>query len=363
MKTAFVMEIGLGHTTFYKHLQAAVAMTPDVEATWLPITFEGSDFLSRVPKLRNDIVLRGGLMARQKLGRSLRANQFDILFFHTQMTSVFCHKFMQDIPAVISMDATPKQFLDAGPMYGITPNAALDRRRDRWYRRAFKAASHLVTWSNWAKASLVNDYSIPAEKVTTISPGVDLDVFRPDAAARPNDGVVRLLFVGGDFARKGGDLLLKWARQTSVKTSWEVHLVTRDVVPETPGVFVHRGLTNNSRELVRLYQHSDLFVLPTRADCYSLAAMEAMATGMPVVITDIGGISELVVHGETGYIIAPDSYEDLAAYLDLLVTDAAKRQTLGAAGLSRAAKLFNGSQAMACELTLLRRLAQGLSAA
>ena len=124
-----------------------------------------------------------------------------------------------------------------------------------------------------------------------------------------------------------------------------------DPVVETPQVVVHHGVVNNSPELIRLYQSSDLFVLPTRADCYSLVAMEAMSCGLPVVISRLGGIPEIVEDGETGHLLDPDDYESLAEALDRLVSDMAYRQALGAAALKRAKSHFD------CRLNLGRILA------
>lgn len=84
--------------------------------------------------------------------------------------------------------------------------------------------------------------------------------------------------------------------------------MTRDEVPAAPHVFVHRNLPNNSQEPARIYQQSDLFVLPTRADCYSMVTMEAMAAGLPVIVSRLGGIPEIVAEGETGFLIDVGDY-------------------------------------------------------
>ncbi len=124
-------------------------------------------------------------------------------------------------------------------------------------------------------------------------------------------------------------------------TGWELRLVTRDPVPETPGVIVHRGLTNNSPELVKIYQKCDVFVLPTRADCFSLVAMEAMSCGLPVVISRLGGIPEIVGDGEAGFLLEPDDYGSLARHLDQLVSDVGLRDRMSAASLLRARERFD----------------------
>jgi glycosyltransferase involved in cell wall biosynthesis len=93
--------------------------------------------------------------------------------------------------------------------------------------------------------------------------------------------------------------------------------------------------------LVELYQQSDLFVLPTRADCYSLVALEAMACGLPVIVSSIGGIPDIVVEGETGYLVNPDDLPTLSARLDTLVEDFVLRREMGEAARIRAVTRFD----------------------
>ncbi len=370
MRVAFIMEKGLGHTTHFANLQAAVAAAPDLDATWLPITFDGGDFLSRVPKLRNDIVLRGGVMGRNALRAALRRAgsraPFDALFFHTQMPAVFCADIMARIPAAISLDATPRQFLAMGAAYGLTadPQGAQERRRDRWYRRAFGAARRVFPWSAWAGQSVVNDYGVAPGKVQVFPPGVDLTQWTP-ASEMPASGTpapraaredVRVLFVGGDLKRKGGDLLLRWMAEAA-PANVSLDMVTRDPVPPTPRVTVHADLTANDPRLVALYQQADVFALPTRADCFSLVAVEAMASGLPVITTRVGGISEIVRHGQTGFLLEPDDYPSLAAHLDQLVADAALRREMGRAAHARAEAHYDGPRTLACLLDSLRDMA------
>src|SRR5262249_37399304 len=148
----------------------------------------------------------------------------------------------------------------------------------------------------------VDDYGCRDGDVAVIPPGIDLQQFTP--RPRP-DRLPRILFVGGDFLRKGGDLLLEVYRKR-LRGRAELVLVTRDAVPPEPGVEVHTGVGANSEKLRELYAGADLFALPTRADCFSLVCMEALASGIPVVTTRVGGIPDIVREGETGHLIDRD---------------------------------------------------------
>jgi glycosyltransferase involved in cell wall biosynthesis len=170
-----------------------------------------------------------------------------------------------------------------------------------------------------------------------IPPGIDLDQFT--AGDRDHERP-RILFVGGNFERKGGELLLRVHQQRFAERA-DLVIVTRDEVPEAPGVRVHRNVGTNSPELRELYATSDLFVLPTRADCYSLVGMEALAAGMPVITTRVGGVGEVVRDGETGFAVEVDDEAGLGDAIEVLVKDASRRQQMGLAGRADAAKRFD----------------------
>ncbi|MBV9852430.1 MAG: glycosyltransferase family 4 protein [Armatimonadetes bacterium] len=339
---AFILDQQVGLRTQALNFERVAGEDPSIDAAWVPVRYErDGGLLSRLPGVPSGI--KGTLRGVREIRDGWRqAGCPDAALWAT-----WAAKSVPDLvaaaPAFLAMDMTPTQMEAMGALYGYSRARA--RLGGGWKRRAterlYRRAAHLFPWNDWVAASLRDDYGVPPEKITPVFPGVDLALFRPDPTVRPDDGVVRLLFVGGDFHRKGGDLLLRWARETRVGTPWELHLVTRDPVPETPRVVVHRNVANNSPELARLYQQADLFALPTRADCFSLVAMEAMACGLPVVISRLGGIPELVRDGETGFLLEPDDYDGLAQRLDRLVADAALRRRLGAGALAEAQARFD----------------------
>jgi glycosyltransferase involved in cell wall biosynthesis len=85
----------------------------------------------------------------------------------------------------------------------------------------------------------------------------------------------------------------------------------------------------------------DVLVQPSRADNLPLAILEAMAAGLPVIGTRVGGIPELVVDGETGLLVDPERPEELAAALDSVAADPERRLELGRRGRERVREHFS----------------------
>jgi glycosyltransferase involved in cell wall biosynthesis len=220
-------------------------------------------------------------------------------------------------------------------------------------------ATILNPWSEWCAKSLRDEYGIPPERIHVIPPGIDLARWPlrqkpPVATGRP----LRALFVGGDFRRKGGELLLS-AFRGALRGSWELHLVTRDEVPASERVFVYRNLKPNDPALRELYARADVFVLPTFADCFSLASLEAMATGLPVITTRVGGIPEIVEHERSGFLVAPGDEVAVARSLRELAGSPELRGRMGESGRRIVEARFDAARTTARLLDLLEALARG----
>ena len=331
MNLGFALEYSLGHVTHAQNLKRALADRADVAATYVDLPYDGMrGAWTRLPGVRSNWSLRASLGAY--LGLRGQARRLDALLFHTQVTSLFSAGLMRRVPSVVSLDATPLQYDALGAFYGHVPssNTRLEALKKRLNQRAFGAARHLVTWSQWAKDSLASDYGVPPEKVVVIPPGIDTALWDFSRSSRPG-GPVHLLFVGGDFARKGGDTLLEAFARLPQSADVHLHVVTKTqgVGEGLPRVTVYRDVAPNSERLRGLFAQADLFVFPTRGDCLPLAVMEALASGLPVVTTDVGALSEAVTHGETGWVVPPDDTDALAGALAALAGDGALRAALG----------------------------------
>jgi glycosyltransferase involved in cell wall biosynthesis len=334
-RIGFVLEQGLGHVAYGQSLRHALESRTDIECVWLEVRF-GQEGVGRIPVLGRNYAFRGNLRARLAIRRAHAERPLDALFLHTEAISLFSGDCMARIPTLLSLDATPKNYDALGAWYrhAVSP-APIEHAKLLAHRHAMRQARRITAWSEWAKRSIVDEYGIASDAVVVIHPGTTLASF-PDPASRPprKPGPVRILFVGGDFERKGGDLLLEVFRE-HLQGTCEMDLVTGSNVPSGDGVRVHRGVKPHSPLLLGLYADADVFVLPTRADCSPVVLGEAMASSLPIVTTRVAGVPEAILEGESGFLIERDDAEALRDRLTRLAADAGLRARMG-----RAARRF-----------------------
>jgi len=325
----FVFEQTLGHVAHARNLERALKMEPDIAPTVINVDYSDPEGIQRLPGLRT-WSWRASLATRTALRERLRNGRLDAIFIHTQVAALLATEIMRTVPTVVSLDATPRLFDLEGQAYGHRRSPEfVEMLKRRFNIRAFESAARLVTWCQWAAYSLASDYGVPPDKIDVIPPGVDLTLFRPSLLPKRSERA-RILFVGGDFERKGGRDLLEAARLLG--DACELDLVTGSEVPQLPAgvrARVHRGLKPQSDKLVQLYRSADIFALPSRGDCMPQAVAEALACGLPVVATRVGAIPEMVSDGVNGYMVPVQDPRALAAACDELIKQPAKRHAMG----------------------------------
>ena len=345
LRAVFLLEQQIGHRTYAENLKRAVSADARIVPTWVPITYaQPGGFWERLTFLPAH--WRGTLRGRAQARAGL-AQPYAVAFCNTQVPAALAGAKIFRQPYVVSTDITPAQYDRMGERYGHRADrlAILRAYKHCANMRVFQNAARVLPWSTWVAESLVAEYGVDAARIEVAPPGVDVEQWSP-RAEKPGDGRLRLLFVGGDLYRKGGaTLLAAFAELQRVRGDQvELHMVTRSPAPQAGGVIGHYDLQANDPRLVALYQQCDVFVLPTEAEAFGIAAIEASATGLPVIATRVGGLPDVVRDGETGFLINPGDTRDLVARINILADDVALRQRLGAAARAHAVEKFNATK-------------------
>jgi glycosyltransferase involved in cell wall biosynthesis len=304
-----------GHKTRFLNLQAHTQQDPRIRPIYRRVSgWVDNGAVERVPGLPAGI--KGRIRGAIEGAGFARLPRPDVIWT-SETDAVLPYLWSQwgrfRRPLVVELDWTLEQQEAFAPAYFQRPPkrgvwALIARMRERALWRYVTLFTPMSTWA----ADSLRRQGIPDERIRVLPPGLDLERWRPPS--QPNiraGGPLRLLFVGGDFARKGGWMLLDIFRRRFAGRC-ELDIVTREPVPSSPHVRIHRA-EPNARSLRELYARADLFVLPTTADCFGHAAIEAMASGVPVLIGDVGGVRDIVDEGETGWLIRPNGVALTAA--------------------------------------------------
>jgi glycosyltransferase involved in cell wall biosynthesis len=362
-RVGFVFEHSLGHVTHARNLRATLAAQDAITAEIHEVPWDMAGLPARIPGFNSNWTIRSGVRAWRLIHAMHRRRPLDALFVHTQVPAVLSSGWFRSIPTVVSLDATPLQYDSLGASYdhAVGP-AAVEQLKWRAARTCLRRASHIVAWSQWAKNGVIDGYGIAEEKITVMPPGVRPALWTaPSRDDRPPDQV-RILFVGGDLARKGGGVLLAAfarvraalaGRPAGDAIDARLDLVTSTDVTETDGVTVHHGLGPNSRELIALYHAADVFCLPTFGDCLPMVLSEAGAAGLPLVSTAVAGIPEIVEDGVTGLLVPTGDTRAVEMALTRLAEQPELRRRLGDAAKAHVAARYDADVNCAALVNLL----------
>jgi glycosyltransferase involved in cell wall biosynthesis len=192
-------------------------------------------------------------------------------------------------------------------LHGTTDPPALHRRVIRVKDLEIELADHILTVSELARETYL-EAGVPAERVHAVPLGADTGLFTP--AAEPRSGELRFLFSGATIHRKGFDLLLDAFRR--VRTA-EPGVELRIVGPkgdafgllgaEAPDSGISFLGPVSQRELAEEFRQADCLVLPSRNDSYGMVVAEALAAGLPVLVSEKVGAKALVEPGRNGWIV------------------------------------------------------------
>lgn len=205
-------------------------------------------------------------------------------------------------------------------------------------REIYRNARMTFTMGGHVARSVVKDYGISPDRVACVYGGSN--VGQPLPPENENYTNRRVLFVGVEWERKGGPALIaafdrvleKFPDATLTIVGCSPHLAGKrnvEVVGRVAPVEVQRHLVRSS-----------LFVFPSRIEPFGIAPIEAMLHRIPVVVSNIGAMPEIVQEGVNGYLVDPDDIGNLAQVICNLLADPEAAQRMGEAGFRIASEKF-----------------------
>jgi alpha-maltose-1-phosphate synthase len=308
----------------------------------------------------------------QNLVMSGMATDLDIVHCHTWYSHFAgcLVKHLQDVPLVLTTHSLEPHRPWKVEQLGTAYNAST------WLERtAYQNADGVVAVSAAMKRDVELLYHVDPERVRIIHNGIDLEQYRP----RPDPGVLAqygirddapfVLFVGRITRQKGIIHLVNAIRHIHAGAQ----IVLCAGAPDTPEIAtemteaVERARAQSAHDIIwiqemlpkdrviALYTHAAIFVCPSVYEPFGIINLEAMACETPVVASAVGGIPEVVEHGETGLLVTPEAISateveprnpeqfsrDLAAAVNVLLDDAATRASMAAKARDRVERQFS----------------------
>nr|WP_020123859.1 glycosyltransferase family 4 protein [Streptomyces canus] len=289
---------------------------------------------------------RPGAPARTELARTLRDLPDDTVVLIDGLVACGVPEIV--VPEAERLSIAVLVHLPLGDETGLEPGLAL--ALDAKEREVLRAVPAVIATSDWAVRRLVSHHGLAPERVHVATPGADIAPL-----ASGTDGLSRLLCVAAVTPRKGQHRLIE-ALAGAQDLPWScvcVGGITQDpeYVAHLRMLIKRYGLQDRlhlagpkaGAELDASYAAADLMVLTSYAETYGMAVTEALARGIPVLATDVGGVAEAVGRapdgGVPGILVPPEDPAALAAELRGWFGEADVRRRLKAAARGRRAAL------------------------
>ncbi|MBP2070980.1 glycogen synthase [Thermoanaerobacterium butyriciformans] len=275
----------------------------------------------------------------------------NIVHCHTWYTFMagFLAKMLYDIPLVVTIHSLeplrPWKEEQLGNGYHLST----------WMEKTgIEAADKIIAVSNDSKKDIMKCYNVPEEKIEVIYNGIDLNQYKKTDSniARKKYGIdgKYILFVGRISRQKGIIHLIDAVKYlpedikvvlcASSPDTEEIKMEMEEKVKLYPNIiWIDKMVTKE--EIIELYSNAEVFVCPSIYEPFGIINLEAMACNTPVVASATGGIKEVVVDGETGFLVEPGNPEDLAEHIIKLLNDRELAATFGANGRKRVEEMFS----------------------
>ena len=279
----------------------------------MPLVRRAADFLygpSRLKTLQHRAAAWFDAWAARQLPSGLDA----VICYENAACDTFRAAREQGITTILDAASFHHAWQDAFHAYveSDAAHAWINRRKDE----EIELADHILTVSEFARESYVNA-GVPPGRVTSVPMGADLSAFTPNGGEKTDPGrPFTFLFAGHAGRRKGVDVML--AASERLQQSGQTHRLqfaggaNEGVFANTDAPVERLGYLNRP-ELAKAFRRADVLVLPSRHDSFGRVVVEAMATGLPVLLSEHVGAKEVVTEGETGWVVPAEDVDALAS--------------------------------------------------
>jgi glycosyltransferase involved in cell wall biosynthesis len=346
-----------GHATMHLNIYRALAEHPEVDVVALDVPrpslvrrvvgmqipgLAGLDV--DLAPVRSQLALSA--TAHRMLREAVGAGPVGAIHAYSQHVAMRSLRELRRYPSVVSTDGSAAQNAVQLPFRAparFTPFTA--RVGEHFEEQVFDAATIVVAQSEWCAKAIRTRYDIGPERLRVIPFGIIPPEHPPPVGIDPH-APPEITFTGTSLQRKGGFALLRAFRRR-LQGRCVLNLVTPEPVEPMEGVRVYADIRPGDRRLVEMLGRTAVFALPSEIDKSPYSVLEAMFAGLPIVSTDVGGIPEMVVDGETGFLVPPDDDEAIADAIEKLLADDTLRTEMGLASRARAFAHFDARKTTA----------------
>ncbi len=200
----------------------------------------------------------------------------------------------------------------------------------------FKMATSILVMCQYEKDILTQRFQVPESKISIMGSAVDTKTFHPGNSTPPEN---KILYVGDLERWKGIDYLIKAWKQIYKRYPSSKFIVVGDGSEKTKIIQQRSKLPieylgqKKHEEIAKIMRYSTILVLPSLMEGLPNVLLEALASGIPVIATNVGGIPEIIQNEKTGLLIRPKNVQDLISSLSYLIEEENLRNTLSKNGL------------------------------
>lgn len=273
---------------------------------------------------------------KKRLNKIISKEKYDFTF---QMMLMFDAS-TDNIPNFTYNDVTHLTY-ESFPVYN-----KWHQNSNKWIeleKEIYKNAAINFLWSQNIAKDMRQLYGIDTSKIKVVGVGGNVcpnnadDLLKLERYKRK-----RILFVGYDWERKGGDYLYQAFKKVLILHK-DAKLIIVGANPDldTLSGSVEIWGRQNAETVARLFESASIFCMPTLREPFGLVFIEAMSYGLPLVAWNMGALPELIGNEETGILAKPLNAEDLAGKLSLLLDNPSLCLAMGKQGIDKTREFYN----------------------